>query len=577
MKRKSFDQPEIDISNEANANVKKNKNNNMDVTMSNSEGEIESTNVTTTTSKTEKYDRQIRLWGEDGQHDLETAHVCLINVSALGTEILKCLVLPGIGQFTIIDNTNVSKDDLGSNFFLDPNSLGTSKAKSACELLQELNPDTKGNYVCQDPIELVESNSGFFEQFTLVICSRMCERGLINLGNVLWRLDIPMFVCDSFGFLGYMRLVVKEHVIINAQPDNILEDLRLDYQFPEIQTYMDKVDMESMDKLQHSHTPYLIILYKFLEKWRKETNSEWPSSYSDRRQIRDKIREGIMKNADGVPEFEENFNEAINNCNTAFTKTSIPSEVNKILNMVDSVDNFNELNVKNKKFWLLVKALKEFVKMRGVLPIRGTLPDMFSNSKQYIELQNIYKNLANRDTQFMIELVAKCLQEHNLPFSFLTHEDVRLFCKNSFFLHVIQGISLQDELSSGGSTARIKETISNYWESGGVLYTVIRTLNRFCNSGRFPFTREGSNDDMEQVKKCCEQIIQELGVNSSQDPYDYFEELQRCRMSDIHVIAAILGGACAQEIIKVITKQFVPVDNMLFFNGMTQETISLKL
>lgn len=36
-----------------------------------------------------------RLWGDHGQESLENAHVCLINATATGTEILKNLVLPG--------------------------------------------------------------------------------------------------------------------------------------------------------------------------------------------------------------------------------------------------------------------------------------------------------------------------------------------------------------------------------------------------------------------------------------------------------------------------------------------------
>jgi len=40
--------------------------------------------------------------------------VCLINATALGTEILKSLVLPGIGAFTIIDGEVISEEDVGS-------------------------------------------------------------------------------------------------------------------------------------------------------------------------------------------------------------------------------------------------------------------------------------------------------------------------------------------------------------------------------------------------------------------------------------------------------------------------------
>lgn len=42
-----------------------------------------------------RYDRQIRLWGEEGQMALGATNICLLNASATGTETLKNLVLPG--------------------------------------------------------------------------------------------------------------------------------------------------------------------------------------------------------------------------------------------------------------------------------------------------------------------------------------------------------------------------------------------------------------------------------------------------------------------------------------------------
>lgn len=53
--------------------------------------------------KSAKYDRQLRLWASTGQSNLENSHICLINATSTGSEILKNLILPGIGQFTIID------------------------------------------------------------------------------------------------------------------------------------------------------------------------------------------------------------------------------------------------------------------------------------------------------------------------------------------------------------------------------------------------------------------------------------------------------------------------------------------
>lgn len=57
-----------------------------------------------------------RLWGDHGQASLEAAHVCVINATGLGTEILKSLVLPGIGAFTIVDGKKITGEDIEAKY-----------------------------------------------------------------------------------------------------------------------------------------------------------------------------------------------------------------------------------------------------------------------------------------------------------------------------------------------------------------------------------------------------------------------------------------------------------------------------
>lgn len=45
--------------------------------------------------------------------------MCLINATALGTEILKGLVLPSIGGFTIVDGAVVTEEDIGCKYLLE--------------------------------------------------------------------------------------------------------------------------------------------------------------------------------------------------------------------------------------------------------------------------------------------------------------------------------------------------------------------------------------------------------------------------------------------------------------------------
>lgn len=103
------------------------------------------------TAKEKKYDRQLRLWGASGQAALEQSHVLLINdgTGVAGVETLKNLVLPGIGQFTILDSGIVTEADLGVNFFLEEESLGKFRAVETTRLLEELNPEVRGHSITE--------------------------------------------------------------------------------------------------------------------------------------------------------------------------------------------------------------------------------------------------------------------------------------------------------------------------------------------------------------------------------------------------------------------------------------------
>lgn len=56
---------------------------------------------------------------------------------------------------------------------------------------------------------------------------------------------------------------------------------------------MDKLDLDKMDLKEHSHVPYLVVLYKYLEKWREINNNTIPTTYAEKQIFKDLIRAGI--------------------------------------------------------------------------------------------------------------------------------------------------------------------------------------------------------------------------------------------------------------------------------------------
>jgi amyloid beta precursor protein binding protein 1 len=109
---------------------------------------------------TDKYDRQVRLWGPNGQKALTESRILMLGVSSAGTETLKNLVLPGAGSFVIVDDAKVTARDTGNDFFVTQESIGELKAKVVCEMMKEMNPDVKeGNFVEASPAKFIEENA----------------------------------------------------------------------------------------------------------------------------------------------------------------------------------------------------------------------------------------------------------------------------------------------------------------------------------------------------------------------------------------------------------------------------------
>ena len=309
-------------------------------------------------SKSTRYDRQLRLWGDKGQASLEAAHVCLINASAVGSETLKNLVLPGVGRITVVDSNKVVGRDLGQNFFLDQESLGQSRAERVKELLLEMNEQVAGESVSTEVSLLTREQPEFFKQFSVVIATQLPEAVSLPLSRLLWSHRVPLVLVRSYGLIGSIRVATPEHCVVESKPDNALEDLRFDKPFQELQTYVDAVELGKLDKTEHEHVPFLVLIYKYQREWSAQNEGRYPSKYKEKKELKELIQKGIRINPEtGGPEMEDNFEEAMNSLNTALTETKIPSNIQTILK--DPL--CDQLTGSSTPFWILTAALKRLV------------------------------------------------------------------------------------------------------------------------------------------------------------------------------------------------------------------------
>ena len=233
-----------------------------------------------------------------------------------------------------------------------------------------------------------------------------------------------------------MRLAVKEHCVVESHPDNAHEDLRLDVPFPELRDFVDSMDLDSMSKKDHSHTPYLVILMKLLDSWKTSHDGAIPKNYKEKKEFKSTIEAAIRQKDNGMPEEEENFEEALKQVNSSLVPSTVPAEVKKILDDPKCVN----LTSDSSNFWLLANGLRAFVEnnQHKLLPLRGSLPDMFSDSERYIKLQNIYKDKAKQDMDILMNYVSETCSCLGCGNGKLLDRDVKRFCRNAHFLRVVR-------------------------------------------------------------------------------------------------------------------------------------------
>lgn len=517
-----------------------------------------------------KYDRQLRIWGEQGQSALEKASICLLNCGPTGSEALKNLVLGGIGSVTVVDGSKVEKHDLGNNFLLDEESLGQSKAKSVCAFLQELNDAVKAKFVEESPETLIETRPSFFSQFTLVIATQLLENSLLKLDKVCRQANVTLVVARSFGLTGLVRISMKEHTVIESKPDHFLDDLRLNKPWPELKEFAKSIDLSVTDPVVHKHIPYIVILIKLAEKWADAHGGCLPSTRQDKKDFKDQIK-ALMLNLD-----EENYREAIEASFKVSTSREISSQLRQIIN-----DGAVEVDSTSPDFWVMVAALKEFIENEGggEPPLEGSIPDMTSLTEYYVNLQKIYQAKAESDCLSVENHVRNILKRIGRDPSAISKANIRNFCKNARKLNVCRYHCIDDEFNSPILPELQKYLADEDYSFAVSFYILFRAVDRFAaNYNRYPGIFDGEMDeDISRLKTITVGVLSDMGIHGPTLADDLINEMCRFGGAELHAVAAFIGGVASQEVIKLITKQFVPLTGTFVFNGIDHKSQVLAL
>ncbi|KAF9218592.1 hypothetical protein BS17DRAFT_791049 [Gyrodon lividus] len=484
-------------------------------------------------NKTRRYDRQLRLWAATGQSALESARVLVLSGGATSTSILKNLVLPGIGHFTILDHATVSHADAGNNFFLEGfGSIGNKRATEAVRLLAELNDSVEGHADTRELSTLLDTNPEWLTSFTIIVAHNIENVLLQKLSSLLWSdpSNPPLAVVRSAGFLGEFFIQFHEHAIIESHSETA-PSLRVDKPFPALREHALSLDFASMDPTEHGHIPYVVILVHVLENWKTLHDGNPPKTYAERQEFKKKIL--AMK----VKSDEENFDEAEAQAYRCWTETKVPPEIAILFK--DPAVSPEALSQNPSPFFHLLATLKEFTDQSEThtLPLTSTLPDMKSDTLNYIHLQRLYKTRAEEEK--------KAFKSH-----LRAHVDdamVDSFVKNAHALQVLRG-------KQWGAFDQDKAALAN-----ALVSNPKETCTHLALSALFTLNEKkpGLLPTAEALRQQIQGTVGE-GVELPECVDDAIGELVRAPSAELPNTAAFLGGMVAQEAIKMITKQYVP-------------------
>lgn len=155
----------------------------------------------------ELYDRQIRLWGMSTQKLILKSNVLVVNLNGLGTEIMKNLLLSGIGNITVLDDHDIDVDDVNTyynQFFIYKSNLeklgGRVKRLDIAEAnMRDMNPRCNLTTLTTDTNKKL-LDKGFLNKFDLVIITEILDNDfLCQINDITRELNLPIYIAQSYG------------------------------------------------------------------------------------------------------------------------------------------------------------------------------------------------------------------------------------------------------------------------------------------------------------------------------------------------------------------------------------------
>jgi len=315
----------------------------------------------------------------------------------------------------------------------------------------------------------------------------------------------------------------------------------------------------------------VVILIKALDAFRKGSGGkQLPSTREEKDQFKKIVLD--MQRSDK----EVNFAEAMDNAYKAWVPYSIPEAVQKVL----------ELKTSDTKsdFWIVARAISQFVRDCGKLPLAGSLPDMTASTDMYVKLQEIYGSRAGGDSAAINAHIA-AIQKDLGAEKIIPPDYVQRFCRNAQHCEVFSYRSIDDELRPCSVEEGGLDLAEEAGDEDSLIqwYLAFRAAERFREErGHWPGALCGDGEaalagDLAALAKAAGGIVDAYKAEGVTADPKMLEELVRYGGCELHTTSSVLGGIASQEAVKLLTAQYSPLNNTLIFDGLNGKSQALEL
>lgn len=239
----------------------------------------------------------------------------------------------------------------------------------------------------------------------------------------------------------------------------------------------------------------------------------------------------------------------------------------------------HEIEKNFSPFWVVVAAIKRFMlsEGQGHLPLNPTLPDMHSTTSNYLHLQHLYKARSESDIFSVSKHVNAIASELGLEEHAISSHEIRRICIHSRMLRVVRTKAFS-EIPASTVWNSIK-TLSNCdgTSAAASIYCSLLAVDAFHHQHkRFPGTEEADiEDDLALLKITMSSILENApsGISVNED---YLNEVVRFGGGELHSVSSVMGAMASQEVIKLLTGQYVPLGGTLIFDGINTTTTVIE-